>query len=594
MPGLNIKKLSLLAAAATAVVGVIAFNPWSRSDSVQVEVSASAQPAARCQLAVGQTAAFRFSSTVTAEGQSDTFEGVMSWQVEALNAGVARVRASFSKVNLSQDMTLAAERAASPQGLPFFLQVDSNCAISSTAFAPQWQPKSRLLVATQLDNFTFLLPPAGTTQWHSAALDGLGDYTAHFSMLSQTPLQIQRHKADHLIRGAADSFGIKIAVQKSQATAIFNPSQPLWWQAISGEEIVSLQVAGQPEVIMQQRFSLQRDDQLFAAIAQTDWALAEKSVPYDLAPEFDEFTTQQQSYTETYVAFISAITDTPPRYFDAALEMAAWLKKHPEDVDLLVAELRGQMDDDARPTAFLALQLSGLNNAREALSDMVFDTTMSQGDQSRAASALADLGTPRQDVAELLLSRAMIKDIGGNASLLGAGSMVARSDDPALRQYIMQSLQQQLVDTSDQSERLILIDSMGNTGDASFVEVLSHELSAESEATRRRAADAISRLPAEQARPALLDALVQESDPQVSTALIDALKHSGASSPELLDVLEKRVSSPDANQRAATIDLLGAQQTERAQQLLIAQYKRETDARIKMQIGRYVPAKALR
>jgi hypothetical protein len=594
MTGLDIKKVLVLVAATATIVVAIAFKPWRSSGPTQADIAAGAAPAASCSFSVGQTAAFRFSSTVTAEGQSDTFEGVMSWQVEALNDGVARVRAAFDKVNLSQDMTLAAERAVSPQGLPFFLQVDSNCSITGTAFATQWQPKSRLLVATQLDNFTFLLPPAGVTQWQSSALDGLGDYTAHFSVLSQAPLQIQRHKTDHLIRGAADSFGIKIAVHKSQATAMFNPSQPLWWQAISGEEIVSLQVAGQPEVMMQQRFSLQRDDQLFAAIAQTDWALAEKSVPYDLAPEFDEFTTQQQSYTETYAAFISAITDTPPRYFDAALEMAAWLKKHPEDVDLLVAELRGQMADDARPTAFLALQLSGLNNAREALSDMMFDTTMSQGDQSRAASALADLGTPRQDVAELLLSRAMIKDIGGNASLLGAGSMVARSTDPALRQYIMQSLQQQLVDTSDQSERLILIDSMGNTGDASFVEVLSHELSAESEATRRRAADAISRLPAEQARPALLDALEQESDPQVSTALIDALKHAGASSPELLDVLEKRVSSPDANQRAATIDLLGAQQTERAQQLLIAQYKRETDARIKMQIGRYVPAKALR
>jgi len=594
MTGLDIKKVLVLAAATATIVVVIAFKPWRSSGPTQADIAASAAPAASCSFSVGQTAAFRFSSTVTAEGQSDTFEGVMSWQVEALNDGVARVRAAFDKVNLSQDMTLAAERAVSPQGLPFFLQVDSNCSITGTAFAPQWQPKSRLLVATQLDNFTFLLPPASVTQWQSSALDGLGDYTAHFSVLSHAQMQIQRHKTDHLIRGAADSFGIKIAVHKSQATAMFNPSQPLWWQTISGEEIVSLQVAGQPEVMMQQRFSLQRDDQLFAAIPQTDWALAEKSVPYDLAPEFDEFTTQQQSYTETYAAFISAITDTPPRYFDAALEMAAWLKKHPEDVDLLVAELRGQMADDARPTAFLALQLSGLNNAREALSDMMFDTTMSQGDQSRAASALADLGTPRQDVAELLLSRAMIKDIGGNASLLGAGSMVARSTDPALRQYIMQSLQQQLVDASDQSERLILIDSMGNTGDATFVEVLSHELSAESEATRRRAADAISRLPAEQARPALLDALVQESDPQVSTALIDALKHAGATSPELLDVLEKRISSSDTNQRAATIDLLGAQQTERAQQLLITQYKRETDAHIKMQIGRYVPAKALR
>ena len=593
MRGLNFLVLGAIAAAINGI-GVLAFNQTDLANTSQVELVTGSSPTASCRLMPGQTSAFRINSVVTAEGQSDIFQGVMSWHVEELNADIARVRAAFSNVTLTQEMTLTAERAVSPEGLPFFLEVTENCEIISTAFAPQWQPKTRLLVATQLDNFKFLLPDAGAKKWQKPALDGLGDYTAHFSVLSQTPLQIQRHKTDHLIRGAADNFGIGISLNKSQATATFNPAQPLWWQTISGEEQVNLRIAGQPEVVMQQKFSLQRDDQLFAAIAQIDWTLAEKSIPYDLPPEFNELITTHQSYAEAYNAFFSAITDKPPRYFDGALEMAAWLKKHPDDVDLLVAELLGQMDDDARPTAFLALQLSGLNNAKQALSDMVFDAGMSQGDQSRAASALADLGTPSLEVADLLLSRASIKDIAGNASLLSVGTMASRSSDPALQQYIMDTLQQQLADTVDQSERLMVIDSMGNTGDEAFVEVLGQQLTTQSTTTRRRAADALSRLPAEQAQPVLLDALALETDPQVSTALIDALKNSGAASPQVVDVLEKRISSSDPNQRAASIDLLGAQHTERAQQLLIAQYKRETDAYIKIQIGRYVPAKALR
>ncbi|MBU1618403.1 MAG: HEAT repeat domain-containing protein [Gammaproteobacteria bacterium] len=576
------------------VVAVVGLTTYLYSGSASTPFAANENHKANCSLTPGQTAAFELSSSVTAEGQSDSFKGVMSWQVEELNMGIARVRATFNSVSLSQNMTLAAERTALPEGLPFFLEIDSNCAISSKAFPAEWQPRARLLVATQLDNLTFLLPESGKTQWQMPALDGLGDYTAHFSLLGQAPLQIQRRKTDHLIRGAADRFGIHISLNKSVATATFDTAQPIWWQAVSGEEQMSVRTAGTPEVRMEQLFSLKRNDQLFTAVPQSSWALAEKSTPYDLLPELNELVTEHKSYQEAYQAFSSAITDKPPRYFDGALEMAAWLKQHPQDVDLLVAELRGQMDDEARPTAFLALELSGLTKAREALSTMLYDGSMSLGDQSRAASALADLGTPSLEVADLLLSRAEMKDMAGNASLLGVGSMLDRTEDPGLRQHIMQSLQDQLANTTDFSERLILIDSIGNTGEVAFVEVLSQELSSQSEATRRRAADALSRLPAEQAVPALLNALTLESDPQVSIALIDALKDTGASSSELVDVLEKHVSSPNSNQRAATIDLLGAQKNERTRQLLIAQYKVETDVQIKQRIGRYLPAKDLR
>ncbi|MBB1331832.1 hypothetical protein H5154_06480 [Pseudoalteromonas sp. SR44-5] len=62
----------------------------------------------------------------------------------------------------------------------------------------------------------------------------------------------------------------------------------------------------------------------------------------------------------------------------------------------------------------------------------------------------------------------------------------------------------------------------------------------------------------------------------------------------MVDALAKRVNSLDPQLRAASIDLLGAQQTQEAKNLLVTQYKRESDVYIKRRIGRYLSAKDLR
>ncbi|WP_404936181.1 MULTISPECIES: HEAT repeat domain-containing protein [unclassified Pseudoalteromonas] len=82
--------------------------------------------------------------------------------------------------------------------------------------------------------------------------------------------------------------------------------------------------------------------------------------------------------------------------------------------------------------------------------------------------------------------------------------------------------------------------------------------------------------------------------PSVSAALVKALKDSGAASSDVVDALAKRVNSLDPQLRAASIDLLGAQQTQEAKNLLVTQYKRESDVYIKRRIGRYLSAKDLR
>ncbi|MEX7539430.1 hypothetical protein SGI37_20650, partial [Providencia rettgeri] len=71
----------------------------------------------------------------------------MSWHIDKLSGDTAQIRASFSNVKLEQDMTLPEERAESPQGKIFFLEVNKNCKITSTAFTKSWEAKTRLLVA---------------------------------------------------------------------------------------------------------------------------------------------------------------------------------------------------------------------------------------------------------------------------------------------------------------------------------------------------------------------------------------------------------------------------------------------------------------
>ena len=592
MSKITMKKGLLVSAVIILAITVLTTFEWYDEPKKDV-VNTYFQPAS-CDFIKGQETAYKIESSTTANNQTDSFKAIMSWHVDELNGDIAKIRASFSHVEFEQAMTLPEERAESPQGKVFFLDINKHCIITSTAFTTSWNAKTRLLVAALLDNLTFKLPEKNESQWQLSAIDGLGDYTAIFDLVNDSPLQIQRRKTKHLTRGSVEEFGLMLSVKKSIATSTFNRNTPFWWQSISGEEQISVNVQNEPEILLVQTFSLERAEHLFTPIEHVSWRTAEKLTPYDLPAHFDESIVSHLSYEETFDSFINAIKAPSPRYYDAALEMAAWLKKHPEDVDLLVSEIYGTLDDEARPTAFLALQLSGLSIATEALSEMLFDANLSLGDQSRAASALADIGVPSLEVADLLLSRSTVKDSAGNTSLLGVGSMVDRSDDPLLREHIIDSLRQNFADTASQSEQLTLIDSMGNTADPAFTELLSEQLISQSEAKRRRAADALARLNSDKAQPALLKALISENSSSVSAALIKALKDSGAASSDVVDALAKRVNSADPQLRVASIDLLGAQQTQEAKNLLITQYKRESDVYIKRRIGRYLSAKDLR
>lgn len=547
---------------------------------------------AACRLQAGDTAAFRITSTLVAEGDEDRFEGALSFEVVSATVDRAQVRAAFSQVVLTQALTRPAERAASPEGVPFFFEVGRDCALRDVRYAPTWDARTRMLVQTQLDNHAFALPPSPAARWSAAGRDGLGRYTALFRVASRAPLAITRRKTAHVPRGDAAAYGVELRVEQAEALATFDPARPQWWRSTSGHEVVVIDVDGNAPVTLRQRFAAERDDALFAPVPALDAALADGQDPFSMPVAQAAPAARFSSRAEAFDAFAAALAEG--REHDAALLLAAWLKAHPEDVAPLAARLTAGDDPSQHAALFLALELSGADTARDALMGLVDDAALSGLDQARAASALAGLGAPSQPVVDRLLARADGGDMAAGVSLLGVGSMAARAEDPALRDAIVTALNTRLDAAEDDGSVHRVLDAMGNSRDAAFVDTLAGALEADSALTRRHAAAALGRLPGEVAAPRLVERLRTEDAPRAVTSLVQALSATGQRSAEAFEVMQARLDGASLEERAAIIAWLGAGRDPAAQALLVAQFHREPSARLKQRIGQFVPATALR
>lgn len=551
----------------------------------------SPAPAPACRFTPGESVAFHISSALTAGDIEDRFEASMSWKVVAANADSARVRAALSQVVLTQQLAQPGQETASPEGVAFYLDVAADCSLRGAAYAPQWDVGTRVLVQTQLDNLAFALPTTPAPTWRTPGSDGVGSYTADFRLTGESPWTIERRKVAHAARGDGASMGVEVRIEGARAVATFEHEDARWWRSIRGQEAVVIDAEGSPPVTLRQRFSLVRDDALFEPVPTLDPARADGRSPHEMPLRSATPQTRFASYAEAWGAFADAVNDG--REHDAAQELAAWLRAHPADVARLVTRLRANQDATQHAALFLALELSRTDEARDALMTLIDAEELSGLDQARAASALSDLGPPTPQVAARLLERANADDMAARVSLLGVGTMTGRADDPALREGMISALSTTLA-AADSGMVNTVLDAMGNSGDAAFADAIGDALSAESTATRRHAAQALARLPGEVAAPRLLDQLGVEGSPRVAADLVKALGATGQRSAEARALLAERLDRADAEERIAVIDWLGAGGERESQRILVAQFHREPSPRLKQQIGRYLPAAALR
>lgn len=605
-PGRTLK-LSLAAGAILVIASGLLRATAPRTPPRDAAAPAAASAVPRCRFVPGDTAAFTLESTVRdVRGEDeDHFRATLSWQVaEQLADDRWRLRAALSGVSHGQALTLPEERVDGPLTDPFFVDVDASCRFVGFGFARGWDPRRRQLVQSMLLTHEFVLPPATTRRWSAPQSDALGPFTASYAVArgARDPsLRITRRKAAYDAQAGADAVGLSIALVGSEATASFDRDRPHWLTASSGHERVQIRVQGEVEADLLQRFRLTRDDARFVAVRAMTASDADFGDAFALPVERDrpvDPKVAQMSYEAALEAFLAEFGGAGEPSYAAARTLAAWLKAHPEGAARLVAAVRADaLDDAVRPALFLALELSGTEAARDALSDVLVDPRLRAVDRARAASALSDIGEPSRGTADLLLAQArgdgdaMVADV----SLLGLGSMARRSGDDELRGHVRSALAAELASAGGDERARVVLDAMGNSGDPALADVLGSHMHAESAATRQHAAEALGRLDPAAAGPRLLDRLREETDPAVGAAIVRAMR--GSPTPDAIELMSDRLAaSTSLAERSAIVAWLGSASRTRpeARDLLAAHARAEPNARLVQQIGAFVPASELR
>ena len=603
--------LTTAGAVATLAVGSVLAMVWARPEAAEPEPAARASKtestSLRCGFRSGDRGAFALESSVrdVRGDQTDHLRGTLSWEVaERLSPDRWRLRAALSGVSHTQALTLADERVEGSLADPFFVDVDASCRLVEFGFTREWDAGRRQLVRTALTTHEFVLPLAGRKSWTATQTDGLGSFEAKYTL---APGKGPREQRVDRRKGAYDgqageAFGVSLVVVDAKATATFDRDRPQWLTVSSGFERVQIRVQGEVEADLEQRFTLVRDDSRFVAVPPLATDEADFRDPADLEIEAERVVVAGRahlSYDEAMAEFLAHFGqgDKDPS-FAAARELAAWLESHPEGAEQLAAALRADaIAAAARPALFLGLELSGTDEARVVLGDLLVDPQLGSVDRARAASALADIGEPSRGTAELLLAQAGADGdpMVASVSVLGVGSMARRSGDEELRSYVRDSLDGALAAAVDETDAHLLLDAMGNTGDSAFADTLGSHLAADNATTRKRAAEALGRLDPVEAGPRLLERLGTEADPAVSAAIVAAYK-GPATADAIATMSDKLAASTSVSERAALIGWLGAASRNEpaAQRQLVAHVQRETDVRLLQQIGGFVPAAELR
>ncbi len=615
--GLGLAAMGL--AAATWDDDEVAAGASSSVTRGSAEPAKAAPGALECRFEHQEAAAFAFESSATlapppAAGAEDHFRGLLSWVVvEEAHAGrPALLRASLSSVLLEQALSQERVDAAELQDSPFYVRVDTSCRFAGIGFSPRWSGASRRLVSTLLESVEIVLPGDGSEHWSAEQRDGVGEYTAEYrrGASARGTTRIVRAKSRYHLDDTAQRLGLGVQVLGARAEADFDSEHSGWMQRVEGEETIRILLPGEAAQGFAHRFRLVREDARFVSVSdsvpasEADFAKVFQEEPSGPPPVDPALMALDASTArERFLAFFRQ--EGKSAVFPAARFLAGWLRAHPHQSALLLADLRrGAIDEAAHSAVFLAFELAGTEQSRQGLSDALVSRDLSELDRSRAASALADHGDPSRQAADLLLTQVRESDspMVANVSLLGLGSMAGRTrpGDP-WREELRTALRGELERAAGRNEELAVLDALGNSGDDAFRVELGERLRKGAPALRGRAAEALGHLSPEVARPLLVSQLESETSPKVSAAILRSLSRMaqgtelGLTQAELSLAGQKLANSSNAEERAAVIEWVGrARGQPDARRVLAAHFPQEPNVRLQQRIGAFVAPDELR
>jgi hypothetical protein len=467
-------------------------------------------------------------------------------------------------------------------------------------------------VTTLLEDFEIVLPGDDSTHWEAEQRDGVGEYTAEYrrDTSPRGMARIVRTKPDYRLDDTARRLGLRVQVLGARAEADLDSERSGWVQRVEGQETVRFHLPGEAAQGFALRFRLMREDARFVSVSdsvspgEADFAEVFQEAPQAPPPVDPALASLDSGAARAhFLAFIRE--GGKSAVFPAARFLAGWLRAHPQESALLLADLRrGAIDEAAHSALFLAFELAGTDQSRQVLADALVSRDLSELDRSRAASALADHGEPSRRAADLLLTQARESDspMVANVSLLGLGSMAGRTHpgDP-LRDELHAALRGELEHAIGSNEELAALDAIGNSGDDAFGPELDERLRTGQPALRGRAAEALGHLSPDVARPLLVSQLETEPSSRVSTAILRSLSQMAPGTEldltqaELALAERKLASSSSAEERGAVIEWVGRARSQlEARHVLAAHFNQEPNVHLQQRIGAFVTPSELR
>ena len=555
-----------------------------------------------CQLEAGQQAAFQLSSDVeavgrgTAEAPHDHLSATLSWIVDSVESDIAQLTARLTDVEMTQSLSLPAERVTQSLDAPFEARLDRRCRFIGFGFAADWKPRTRQLVASLLKTFEFVAPERGQGPWTVEQKDGMGIFEARYTR-GVPANALVRQKLVYRRHPMADMIQVRIGIGEARAEALMGDG---WLTQVSGREQVTIEVADAEPVMLRQSFRLVRADEAFQAVAvavSLDWR-----DPYDLpveaAPRVDG-AMKQVSYADVVADFASLRAQGPAHSLTAARLLSKYLRAHPADAMRLIDDVRhGALALDLRAAAFLALELAATPESVAALTVAVEDHQLTVLDRSRAAFALSEAGPVTPDTAHVL-ERAAYDDgseMLANTGLLALGSFGARTREASeIRAWVRDSLRSAHEAAASEGRRLAVLDAMSNAADPQLFDLLGDAMNDERATVRAHAAAALRRTAPNSAGPWLQERLQSETHPRVQAELVRTLQRFGPPSGESVEMAGDLLSASESPRvRKALISWLGsAAASTEVRDLLVAHFHVEQEVGLLQLIGRFVPASAL-
>lgn len=611
----NLLLLTLASCAGVAFAGLL----WSSSPSPtpsQAEPSTKSphglgqgrQAPLACTFLVGEQRAYELRSLAGLADTIDRFEGKLSLEVVESSKEGALLRAAFTNVTLTQAMTQDQDRtsASALEASPFFIRSDDRCQLLALGFSPAWSTQSRQLVSTVLKANEIVLPGDMSATWETRQRDGSGEYVARYqSLMTEMGAQIVRHKQLSKAESGGVELGFELKIEAARTEAVFDRSIGAM-RSVRGEERVLLTLPGMPKQTLTHSFSMTRRDDAFTEVASASLGAADFRDAFELegvakgdGPDPSLLKMDANAARARFLAIFDERGSDG--VLPAAQLLAKWLRLHPEEAPLMLADLRqGKLAKGTHAALFLAFELAGSDATRDVLATAIQDPELSDLNRARAASALADHGKPTTESAQLLLKRAREDDSSmvATVSRLGLGSMAKRAEG-ALGDELHTLLGAELKAATGRADVVVAIDAIGNSADERFAPALIERLESTEPSVRAHAAEALGRLSPEASREALVARLSTEQDPQVISSLLRGLCALDAKQPKLsaqeLTLAAQLLSSPLVGVRGLLIQWLGySAALPEARHVLAAHFPREQDPKLKQLIGRFVSAAELR